>query len=55
MKNSTIQFRTIHVAASSSYDILIGDNMLSHLGEELHGLLGECRLALLTDSNGDAL
>ncbi len=55
MKNSTIQYRKIHVAASSSYDILIGDNMLACLGEELHSLLGECRLALLTDSNVDAL
>lgn len=55
MKDNTIQYRKIHVEASGSYDILVGDNTLSLLGDELHMLLGECRLALLTDSNVDAL
>ncbi len=48
-------YRKIHVDASRSYDIVIGNGALSHLGGYLRSLLGECRLALLTDSNVDAL
>lgn len=47
--------RTIHVAASRSYDILIGAGIFSQIGEFISPLLGSCRLALLTDSNVDAL
>lgn len=47
--------RTIHVAASRSYDILIGRNILPQIGEALSPLLGDCRIAVLTDSNVDAL
>ncbi len=47
--------RTIHVAASRSYDILIGRNILPQIGEALLPLLGNCRIAVLTDSNVDAL
>lgn len=47
--------RTIHVAASRSYDILIGHNILPQIGEALLPLLGNCRIAVLTDSNVDAL
>lgn len=47
--------RTIHVAASRSYDILIGGNILPQIGEAVSPLLGSCRVAVLTDSNVDAL
>ena len=47
--------RTIHVTASRSYDILIGENLLQKAGELVRPLLGTCRLAILTDSNVDAL
>ncbi len=47
--------RTIHVAASRSYDILIGGNILPQIGEAILPLLGACRVAVLTDSTVDAL
>ncbi len=50
-----MQYRTIHVEASRSYDILIGRGILAGLGGFLHPVLGKCRLAVLTDSNVDAL
>lgn len=50
-----MQYKKIHVDASRSYDILIGRGILSSLGEFLRPLLGCCRLAVLTDSNVDAL
>lgn len=50
-----MQFRTVHVDASRSYDILIGRGILAGLGEFIRPLLGNCRLAVLTDSNVDAL
>ena len=50
-----MQYRTIHVEASRSYDILIGRDILVGLGEFIRPLLGNCRLAVLTDSNVDAL
>ena len=54
MTNS-LPHKTIHVAASRSYDIIIGDGILATLGEYVQKLFGKCRLALLTDSNVDAL
>jgi 3-dehydroquinate synthase len=48
-------YKKIHVGASRSYDIIIGDGALAHLGVCVRSLLGDCRLALLTDSNVDAL
>lgn len=50
-----MQYRTIHVEASRSYDILIGRGILAGLGNFVRPLLGDCRLAVLTDSNVDAL
>lgn len=50
-----MQYRTIHVDASRSYDILIGRGILAGLGDFVRPLLGNCRLAVLTDSNVDAL
>lgn len=50
-----VSYRKIEVAASRNYNIIIGDGVLSHLGGYVRSLLGDCRLALLTDSNVDAL
>lgn len=50
-----MQYNTIHVEASRSYDILIGRGILAGLGGFIRPLLGNCRLAVLTDSNVDAL
>ncbi len=50
-----MQYRTIHVSASRCYDIHIGQGLLAHIGELVRPLLGDCRLAVLTDSNVDAL
>ena len=50
-----MQYNTIHVEASRSYDILIGRGILAGLGNFVRPLLGDCRLAVLTDSNVDAL
>ena len=47
--------RTIKVAASRSYDILIGRGLLSRIGEFVRPVVGDCRVAVLTDSNVDAL
>lgn len=49
-----MQYRIVHVEASRSYDILIGRGILVGLGDFIRPLLGECRLAVLTDSNVDA-
>ena len=50
-----MSYRKIHVAASRSYDIYIGDSILPRLGEFIKPLVGECRVAVLTDSNVDSL
>lgn len=50
-----MQYTTIHVEASRGYDIHIGRGILAGLGDFLRPLLGDCRLAVLTDSNVDAL
>ena len=47
--------RTIKVAASRSYDILIGRGLLLRIGEFVRPVVGDCRVAVLTDSNVDAL
>ena len=50
-----MQYKTINVSASRCYDIHIGRGLLTKLGEFIRPLLGDCRLAVLTDSNVDAL
>ena len=50
-----MSYRTINVAASRSYDIIIGAGVLSEIGNLIAPLLGKCRLAMLTDSNVDEL
>lgn len=48
-------YKTIHVGASRSYDILIGRGILQSVGDFIRPLLGKCRLAVLTDSTVDEL
>lgn len=48
-------YRTIHVEASRSYDIHIGRGILPRIGEFIRPIVGECRVAVLTDSNVDEL
>ena len=50
-----MQYRTIDVSASRCYNIHIGRGLLAAVGELVRPLLGNCRLAVLTDSNVDAL
>lgn len=48
-------YKTIHVEASRSYDILIGRDILSRIGEYIRPIVGECRIGMLTDSTVDTL
>ena len=44
--------KTIHVQASKSYDVVIGNNLLNQLGEHLFSLLKRtCKVAVISDSN----
>lgn len=44
--------KTIHVQASKSYDVVIGNNLLNQLGEHLFDLLKRtCKVAIISDSN----
>ena len=50
-----MQYETIHVEASRSYDIHIGRGLLSGVPELIRPVVGGCRLAVITDSNVDLL
>lgn len=50
-----MQYRTITVKASRCYDIHIGAGLLSNIGELIAPVVGNCRVAVLTDRNVDAL
>lgn len=50
-----MQYKTINVSASRCYDIHIGRGLLADISKFIRPLLGECRVAVLTDSNVDAL
>ncbi len=44
--------KTVHVQASTSYDILIGNGLLSRLGKFLLDVFGKpCKIAIISDSN----
>ena len=44
--------KTIHVKASKSYDVIIGDGLLKQLGEKLFSVLNKtCKVAIISDSN----
>ncbi|MBQ7878490.1 MAG: 3-dehydroquinate synthase [Bacteroidaceae bacterium] len=48
-------YKTIHVEASRSYDIIIGRDILPQIAGSIRPLTGDCRLCILTDSTVDAL
>lgn len=50
-----MQYNTISVKATREYDICIGRGILAGIGDMISPILGKCRLAVLTDSNVDAL
>jgi 3-dehydroquinate synthase len=50
-----MQYNIINVKATKEYNIRIGRGVLSAIGELIAPVLGKCRLAVLTDSNVDAL
>ena len=50
-----MQYNTISVKATREYDIFIGRGILAGIGDMISPILGKCRLAVLTDSNVDAL
>ena len=50
-----MQYRTITVKASRCYDIHIGAGLLSNIGELIAPVVGNCRVAVLTDRNVDTL
>lgn len=44
--------KTIHVQASKSYDVIIGNNLLNQLGKHLFSVLNRtCKIAVISDSN----
>jgi len=47
--------RTVKVNASVKYDIIIGENILSSLGEYCREAVGICRVCVLTDDNVEPL
>ena len=53
MKNSEI--RKIRVSASGEYDVLIGRNLIENAGEYVKGVVGNAKIALVTDDTVDAL
>ena len=43
--------RVIHVSVREGYDVIIGSGLLSESGRLIRAALGNCRLAVVTDSN----
>ena len=43
--------RVIPVRVREGYDVVIGDGLLEDSGRLLRAALGDCRLAVVTDSN----
>lgn len=50
-----MQYNIISVKATREYDIFIGRGIIADIGNIISPILGKCRLAVLTDSNVDAL
>ena len=42
--------KRIHIGAGGGYDVSIGAGALEHCGEELKAVLGQCAVAVITDS-----
>ncbi|MCQ2437874.1 MAG: 3-dehydroquinate synthase, partial [Clostridia bacterium] len=47
--------RTVSVQASVNYDVLIGEGLVSQVGEHLAKLRKPCTAAIVTDTTVDAL
>ncbi len=47
--------KTVHIKASTEYDVLIGGGLLSRTGEKCRALFGECSALTVTDSNVEKL
>ena len=47
--------RVIPVHVREGYDVVIGDGLLEDSGRLLRAALGDCRLAVVTDSNVEKL
>ena len=44
--------KTVHISASKSYEVIIGNNLLSHIGQYLQPILKKnCKVAIISDSN----
>ena len=46
---------TVKVNASKTYNVIIGDSLLDRLGEYTRGLMGDCRICVVTDDKVDAI
>ena len=47
--------RTIHIDASISYDVLIGEGLIDQVGERMRQVIAPCQAAIVTDSTVNAL
>ena len=45
----------IHVKTSTEYDVLIGENLIEQTGSLVKNVLGDCKIALITDDVVDKL
>ncbi len=50
-----METKKIRVNASTSYDVLIGENLISKTGELVSSVLNKCKIALITDDTVDKL
>ena len=47
--------KKIRINASSSYDVIIGDGLLTQLGTYTNDIVGKCKLCIVTDDKVDSL
>lgn len=47
--------KKIRINASSSYDVIIGDGLLTQLGAYTNDIIGKCKLCIVTDDKVDSL
>ncbi len=47
--------KTVHINASTEYDVLIGGGLLSQTGEKCRALFGKCEALTVTDANVEKL
>ena len=46
---------SVHVAASTSYDVMIGEGLIDHSGELTAKVVKPCRAVIVADDNVDEL